>query len=245
MYRHLDASQIQSTLRTLRQRIEERFPASGLGRVCDELLDVSVETARNAEYLRRPLWPVRAFAILLTVGLIGVFGIAVVVAISGPVGEPAIDGSVWDVLQGIEALVNDVVFLGVAIWFALTLETRLKQRRALRAIHELRSIAHIIDMHQLTKDPERLLVQGVDTASSPVRNMTREELGRYLDYCSELLAMTSKLAALYVQNFADPVVLETVSEVETLATGLSSKVWQKITLLEPVMARTRLEPARG
>jgi hypothetical protein len=88
-------------------------------------------------------------------------------------------------------------------------------------------------MHQLTKDPEHLLSGQANTVSSPVRNMTRENLGRYLDYCSEMLSLTSKLAALYAQNFADPVVLDTVSEVETLAMGWSGKIWQKITLVEP------------
>ena len=36
----------------------------------------------------------------------------------------------------------------------------------------------------------------------------------------------------FVQSFNDPVVLSTVNEIETLATGLSGKIWQKITLLE-------------
>ena len=35
--------------------------------------------------------------------------------------------------------------------------------------------------------------------------MTSPELGRYLDYCSELLSVTSKLAALLVQYFNDEV----------------------------------------
>ena len=108
-----------------------------------------------------------------------------------------------------ESLVQEAVFVGIAIWFFLSLESRLKRRRALRAVHELRSIAHIVDMHQLTKDPERLSSSEPDTASSPVRELSREQLGRYLDYCSELLSVTSKLAALYVQYSNDPVVLDT------------------------------------
>src|SRR5207248_2018749 len=97
---------------------------------------------------------------------------------------------------------------------------------------QLRSIVHIVDMHQLTKDPERLMSPQPDTASSPPREMNAPELGRYLDYCSELLSLTSKIAALFVQDFADPVVLSTVNEIETLVTGLSGKIWQKITLLD-------------
>jgi len=247
MYRHLSEKQILGTLNTLYHRIAERFPESGLARVARELISIAEETERNVEFLRRPFWPIRIAAGISIVVLLLLLAIAVAVVIdrmTGP-GSAATgaEGGIFEMLQGTEALINEIVLLGVAIWFVLSLESRYKRRQSLRAIHQLRSIAHIVDMHQLTKDPERLLSNQPDTASSPVRNMTREQLGRYLDYCSELLSVTSKLAALYVQNFADPVVLDTVSEVETLATGLSGKIWQKITLLDT--GSTREQPVRA
>ena len=240
MYRQLDATKIVGTLNTLSQRIEERFPGSGLSRVVHELLAIARQTEKNVSYLRRPLWPLRVAAAVFVLAVMVVLGVAAYLAYTRiVVSASGLFGGVWEFLQGIESLINDIVFLGIAIWFLFTLETRVKRRRALRAIHELRSIAHIVDMHQLTKDPEHLLSGQPNTMSSPVRNMTRENLGRYLDYCSEMLSLTSKLAALYAQNFADPVVLDTVSEVETLAMGLSSKIWQKITLVGPGQAENR------
>jgi hypothetical protein len=137
-----------------------------------------------------------------------------------------------ELVQVTESAINDVVFLGIAIFFLMTVEGRLKRRIALKRIHQLRSIAHIVDMHQLTKDPDRLTVEQPDTASSPVRTMTRAQLGRYLDYCSELLSLTGKVAALFVERFNDSVVLQAVNEIEDLTTGLSRKIWQKITILE-------------
>jgi len=71
-----------------------------------------------------------------------------------------------------------------------------------------------------------------DTASSPERTMTSDQLGRYLDYCSELLSLLGKLAALFPQRFDDNVVLEAASDIENLTIGLSRKVWQKITVLQ-------------
>jgi len=56
-------------------------------------------------------------------------------------------------------------------------------------------------MHQLTKDPDRAAGRGQSTDSSPARVMSTFELGRYLDYCSELLSLISKIGALYVQDF--------------------------------------------
>lgn len=93
-------------------------------------------------------------------------------------------------------------------------------------------MAHVIDMHQLTKDPESLLETYQQTKSSPKRAMTAFELQRYLDYCSEMLSMISKIATLYVQDFPDTEVVDVVNEIESLTTGLSRKIWQKIMILQ-------------
>jgi hypothetical protein len=62
--------------------------------------------------------------------------------------------------------------------------------------------------------------------------MTPFELVRYLDYCSEMLSLVAKVAALYAQDVRDPVVIETVSDLESMTTNLSRKVWQKISIVE-------------
>jgi hypothetical protein len=62
--------------------------------------------------------------------------------------------------------------------------------------------------------------------------MSELELLRYLDYCSEMLSLTGKLAALYMQDMRDPVIIETVTEIEDLTTSLSRKIWQKIVILQ-------------
>jgi hypothetical protein len=118
------------------------------------------------------------------------------------------------------------------LFFTISLEDRIKRRRSLRDLHVFRSIAHVIDMHQLTKDPGTLLGQGHATAASPKRTMTKYELTRYLDYCSEMQALTGKLAALYAQNLPDPVIIDAVNDIEELTANFSRKVWQKISILE-------------
>ena len=116
----------------------------------------------------------------------------------------------------------------------MTLETRLKRGRTLRAVRELRILAHLIDMHQLDKDPVYVISGGAQTASSAKRTMTAFQLNRYFDYCCELLSLLGKLAALYGQTLDDPVAVSAVDQVESLTTGLSRKIWQKTTLLPRV-----------
>jgi len=226
-YRQLSEAQINQTLRRLCDRIAERFPDSGLSRLSRELVLISEEASGCVAYLRRPHWALR-----IAVGAL-IAGMVTVIIMAGlSMRLPGRVDRLYELVQMLEAAINDVVFLGVAVFFLTTIEGRLKRRKALHSLHQLRSIVHIVDMHQLTKDPERLMSPREDTPSSPERLMSAPDLGRYLDYCSELLALTSKIAALFVQQFNDPVVLSTVNEVETLVTGLSGKIWQKITLLD-------------
>jgi hypothetical protein len=219
-YRALDDAEIDRTLERLHSRITERFPESGLRKVCEELIAVAGETKECAEFLRLPHWPIR-------IGVGVTIAAMIVVLVMGAVTQGLPGG--W---SEIDSAKNSVVFLGVAAFFLMSIEPRFKRRRALTVVHQLRSLAHVIDMHQLTKDPERLLSPEPDTSSSPERTMTPSELGRYLDYCSELLSVTSKLSALLVQYFNEPVLLGAVNEIETLVTGLSGKIWQKIQLLD-------------
>ncbi|NOZ11622.1 MAG: hypothetical protein GXP09_11345 [Gammaproteobacteria bacterium] len=46
------------------------------------------------------------------------------------------------------------------------------------------------------------------------------------------MILIGKPAALYTQNFHDAVVLAAVNEVESLAGGLSRKIWQKIAIFD-------------
>ena len=236
-YRQLDHPRILSTLTRLRERITERFPDSGLSRVAGELLTLSTEVAAFVEYAQRPRWPIRLGASAAIIAMA-----AVVLFVVGSLKlSPGIE-RVADLLQAVDAALSSLVFLGATAFFLLTLETRLKRRKALAILHQLRSVAHVVDMHQLTKDPERILSPQLDTASSPARSMTGPELGRYLDYCSELLSVISKLAALHVQYFNDPVTLAAVNDIESLTTGLSSKIWQKINLLESARRSASFPP---
>ncbi|MEO8337787.1 MAG: hypothetical protein ABI664_22615 [bacterium] len=239
-YRRLDDTQIVATIARLRDRIEERFPGYGLGKVSRELLALAEESSEVVDYLRRPNWPLRIVVGIVIATIFGVLGV-----MATTIHLPTQVDRLADFVQAIDSGINDIVFLGIAVFFLTTAEVRLKRRRALASLHELRSVVHIVDMHQLTKDPERVLAGRPDTASSPERTISPQELGRYLDYCSELLSLASKVSALFAQHFADPVVLGAVNEIEALANGFSNKIWQKITLLDRVLTSTPTPKIRG
>ncbi|MCE9534393.1 MAG: hypothetical protein K8T89_25220 [Planctomycetes bacterium] len=141
--------------------------------------------------------------------------------------------SVQTIFQFLDAAKGAAAILMAMALFLITLETRLKRRRALQEVHELRAMAHLIDMHQLTKDPIRL-----SDLDSPVnvadQSLDANGMDRYLHYCTELLAVLSKVGQLYVQDFPDAEALNSVDHFEELATGLSSKIWQKLMILDRI-----------
>lgn len=235
----LREDRIIETIATLQRRIGDRFPDSGLAQLCGQLHGVALQAAERSAAIGRPIRWMRvtgyALTFLLIVFLFGLIAFLVsdIRSASGADAElagPSLTPFEW--LQALESGLNDLIFFVIAIVFLITAENRIKRRRALAAIHELRSIAHVIDMHQLTKDPERIRRSGEDTKHSPRRTMTPFLLHRYLDYCSEMLSLTGKIAALYVKDFDDADAVAAVSEVEQLTTGLSRKIWQKIMILE-------------
>jgi hypothetical protein len=227
-YRALDPDKVIDTIALLRHRISERFAGAGLAEVCAELLQIARENSTRAEKISRRNIPLQAAVfVLLVAGVGGLVWIASLIDFTRTSAD-----SVYSVLQGLEAAANLVVLMGAALFFLVTIEVRLKRRRALGALHELRSIVHVIDMHQLTKDPSTIVSVAGKTASSPARTLTRFELTRYLDYCSEMLSLTAKVAVLFAQGFPDPIVTEAVSDIERIAAGLSQKIWQKIIILE-------------
>ena len=222
----LDAVKVVETLDNLHARVSERFPASGLAMVCARLADTGRQTAARARKIGRPYLLLRALVVLIIVS-----GVALELTLARRLDWSAVmrarEG--FDLAQGLEAAINLALLSGAAAWFLSSLERRWKQQRVQVALHELRSFCHVIDMHQLTKDPSVIL--GPRTRHSPPREMSNFQLSRYLDYCAEMLALTAKLAALYAGETDDPVIIAAVNDIETLASDLGRKIWQKIMIL--------------
>lgn len=220
----LDPALVVATIDRLRDRIRERFPNAGLERVCASLADAARRTAAETDYIKAPNLLVRTgVGFVLALSLFLVFAATRHLSLSS--GAP----KALEIVQGVDASINVVLLAAAGVAFLLTIETRLKRRRAIAALQELRGLVHVIDMHQLTKDPG--MIGGARTSASPDRDLTPFELQRYLDYCSEMLSLTAKIAALYAQAARDAQTEESASDIERLAANLSQKIWQKISIL--------------
>ena len=227
-YTVLDEGRILTTIQRLHERIRERFPTASLAAVAEELVTVGKQHAARSLAIHRPNWGLRLISMLLVLLAVGALGLMFA---SVRRFEPE-NMQLFELLQALESGLSMLFLLGAGALLLTGLELRRKRHRCLEALHQLRALAHIVDMHQLTKDPEMAMRPARNTKSSPERSMTPFELARYLDYCSEMLSLVGKLAALYVEKFDDPVALSAVDSIEDLTSGLCRKIWQKITLLE-------------
>ncbi len=225
-YRTLNADQIENTLVQLQARIAERFPERGISRLCAELVSISQQERGRRNQTRRPNILLRT-----SIGMVVGAGIAGIALLIFRIATMNLAGDAFSALQGLDLLVNLFVLAGAAVWFLLNLESRMRREAVLRDLHELRSIAHVVDMHQISKDPPALEEGYQPAGEAAVAAMSDAHLLRYLDYCSDMLALTGKLAALYMQDVQDPVIIQTVNEIESLTGNLSRKIWQKVMVL--------------
>ena len=219
---HLDPDQIIKALDLLGRRIHHRFPHAGLNVACQRLQSISRSAKRRAKSITRPIIALRIAVYLFVLILLAA---PIIVMVSFETPRESLD--LFSLVELVDNLARNVALIAVGVFFLVTLETRIKRTRVLKAIRELRNVAHIIDMHQLSKDPDHAAPGPIDRD----RPLTRYQMSRYLEYCNELLALTGKIAAVYIQKFDDSGAIQVVNEIESLTAGLSQKILQKILIL--------------
>jgi len=227
MYKELNFKKVISTITKLKIRIKERFPDSSISRVSQELHQTAIGAQSNLIEIAKPILWIRVGVVSAIIVFLFLFFYTISI-FEWQLSKP----NLAEVIQITEALINDILLVGAALFFLITLETRTKRKKVLQALHQLRSIAHVIDMHQLTKDPSVITGTHKRTANSPERTMTAFELQRYLDYCAEMFSLIGKIAALYSESLPEPEIVSAANDIESLCTGLSQKVWQKLVFLK-------------
>jgi hypothetical protein len=226
-YERLEAGAVLATAQRLQGRIQARFPDRNLSRVATQLVtvagDLEASTARTL-----PIRIVRVVGLVL-IAVLFVLAAASVLWVGIELISNGSDAVDW--MSTVSTVISNLVYVGLAVIFLRVAPSQLERRRILGELHRLRSLAHVIDMHQLTKDPERFAETYRPTPNSVNVGLSAIDMATYLDYCSELLALVAKTAAVYAERTTDPAVLATISDIENLTNGMARKIWQKLGLL--------------
>lgn len=220
----LDFEKIEKTIERLAIRILERFPQSSLGNTCKDFHRFTLASQKNIVWIEKPIFWIR----FLTGTAILISLISIIYSIS--IIDFSVKKTLAEYATVAEASINNVVLLGAAFFFLFTLENRFKRIKAIKLLNEIRGFAHVVDMHQLTKDPHSI-AEYIFTEHSPPRDLSDFELQRYLDYSSEFLSLVGKVAAVYSQRLPDEIVVQSASEIENLCANINNKIWQKLMIL--------------
>lgn len=207
--RKLQPDKLISTSLELAKWIRKEFPKAHLSDVAQDVYALTTEAVAKAKHIARPMYWLR---LLLTIAFGGLCY-----------------GVYWHYTHHSEQEFNDLlhslkplgVFVGSAVLFVITLETRFKRWKALKAIHELQSVVHIIDMHQLGKDPS------IEKFRDDPEDRERK-IDQYLHCCTAMISIVSKIGQLYIDHFYDASATTAVNEFEAVATGTTQKIWSKI-----------------
>jgi hypothetical protein len=145
----LDPARIIETAKNLAQRIGEKVPGSSLSNLAVVLAGIARATDQRARQASRPILGIRlASATAIGLGLLALWYLV------DHIHARWEFGTITELFEATDAGFNLLVILAGALWFLITLEARLKRKRALGSIEELREFIHVIDLTQLYYTPE-------------------------------------------------------------------------------------------
>jgi hypothetical protein len=215
----LDPARIIKTAENLAQRVKDSLPGSGLADLAVELAGIAHATNEHARQIRRPIYAIRAASWLaVSASLLGLWYLVTHIRTR------------WDFMTISElfAGTNLLILLAGALWFLINIEERVKRKKALAFIGELREFIHVIDVTQLYHTPE--LYKANPAASRTPLNHT------YFLFCTEMLAVISNLAPLYARGVSGDSIWRATSEVEMLANAIAVKLVSKAESIRTVSA---------
>jgi hypothetical protein len=212
----LDPARIIQTAENLALRVCEGLPESTLAGLAVELARVARATEERTRQASRPIYALRA-ASLLAIGasLSGLWYLVVHIHARWEFG------TIPEVFESADAGFNLVLLLAGALWFLITLEARVKRKRALTFLGELREFIHVIDVTQLYYTPDLYKVAPAASRSSLNLDYT------YLLFCTQMLAVISNLAPLYTRGSAGDSIWRAAADVEMLSNAIGIKLTSK------------------
>jgi hypothetical protein len=212
----LDPAKIVETAENLAHRVGESLPGSTLASLAIELAAIARKTDERARQARRPIYAIRVGSLLsISSTLVGLWYLA------GHIHTRWEFGTITEVFEATDAGFNLLVLLGGVLWFFLTIESRIKRKKALNSIEELREFIHVIDVTQLYYTPDLYKADPASSHSSLNLDYT------YLLFCTQMLGVINNLAPLYSRGAAGDSIFRAVSDVETLANAITAKLLSK------------------
>ena len=212
----LDPARIIETAENLAREVGERLPGSSLAGLAVELAQIAHATNERARQARRPIYAIRVVSLVaVSASLLALWYLV------GHIHTRWVFGTITEVFEAADAGFNLLILLAGALWFLITFENRIKRKKTLMFIEELREFLHVIDVTQLYYTP---------VLYNPDPGVARTSVSldyTYFLFCTQMLAVIGNLAPLYTRGAADDSIMRAASEVELLANAITDKLLSK------------------
>lgn len=217
----LDPVRIILTAEHLAHRVSSRFPESTLAGLATDLVEIARKTDERARQARKPIRYVHGAGWVASA--LSVWGLWYIVDhIQTHLINANLEfDNITDLFEAADAGFNILVALAGALWFLVTIETRVKRKQALEHIGELLEFVQLIDVTQLYYTPELYQSNLSPNSTQPKFDHT------YLLFCNEMLAMIGNLAPLYTRGNMDDAVWRATSDVVMLANAIEGRLFAK------------------
>ena len=223
----LNPKKLCKTIHSLEVIVAEKFPERSFRKTILELSKVAKE-AKELSYKLSGKHVV-AWTIIIAAPIVLLCAISYLFIVYAHFSSDEAQTGILEYSDTLDLFVNLIV-LSVMGSYALFRQYRLRRRkRAMQILHKLRSIAHVIDLTQHGKNYQ-FIVDTQDHKSD--KYISLDDCIQYLTYSSQALSLTSKVAAILIEDYNDNTVIASVCEIESLCTGISLKIWQKIETLQ-------------
>ena len=212
----LDPAKIIQAAENLARSVDDKFPGSDLASLTAALAGIARATDERVREALRPIYAIRAASFLATgISLLALWYLV------RHIRTRFEFGTITEVFESTDAGFNLLILLAGALWFLITFEGRVKRKKALEFIGELREFIHVIDTTQLYYTPD---LYKPDRAGSP---STSDLDHTYLLLCGQMVAVISNLASIYARGAPGDSVLRAASDVEMLANAIGVKLLSK------------------
>lgn len=220
----LDPARMVETAESLAREIGERLPGSSLAGLAAELASLAHATDERTKQARAPIHALRA----ASAAAIGV-GSLTLLLVALRVHARWEFATITELFVAVQAGINLSVLLAGAAWFLGSFEARIKRRRTLESIAELREFVHVVDLTQLYFTPD---LYGPEPSVGKLRLDHT-----YLLFCTRMLGLLANLAALRSRGVAVDSIIRAAFEVELLANTITAKLQSKVEAIRSAAGR--------
>jgi hypothetical protein len=225
----LDPNKIYKNISALEQRVLARFEGRNIAKRAKKLTELSAKAVVRSQQLAKPNYFLRLISILSLTLFIAAIAALLLEASSAINFASNVDLS--ELLQGAQAGIELVVFLGIVVLFIWSIETRIRRKALLTEIEYLQNFLHLINVGQLDKEPVRLDKGFKKEKNSPDISLDYFSMERYLSHSQKLAHYAAEVGRVYANTLVDAEVDNAAEELRRFAFDIARTCLEKMNIL--------------